>query len=232
MSDILEYLGVERKLHVKLIDVWPYGKTIPSVVDQREVQQVHAMCREYPTSCFHKLLAEVLEIENATVLDLTFGVGENYRFWKPSYLVAFDIVDWRKRGFKWVIEPDEFYETTFIKALEILHDRVFDVVYFDPPYDVHSSDKHLEKTKPWLYYGSQDLPTMIKHFPKIAKKYAKKYIIVKFMDGKKVTIFDVVNEMKSKPTWVIIYRFIRNARAKLNNKVIKTHTYYLIWKLT
>ncbi len=207
---------------LKLSEVWKYRHTIPSVVDQREVQEIGGECARHPTSCFMKVLAEILEIEDCTVLDLTYGVGEFYRFWRPRYLVAFDVKKW-----DWVIAPDEFYEKPFWHAEHVLGDRRFDVVVFDPPYDVRNAIS----TRPWIYHGAENLGVMLQYFPKIAKKYATKYIIAKFMDGRKFTVFDFVNSFGQIPTYVIVYRFLTCRRPRLNIKILKTHVYYLIWKL-
>ena len=206
----------------KLVEKWKYKTTIPSVVDQREIQEICPECRKHPTSCFMRLLAEILEIENASVLDLTYGIGEFYRYWRPSYLVAFDIRKW-----DWVATPDEFYEAPFWEAPNILGEKKFDVVVFDPPYDVVKAIS----TRTWLYYGKENLGTILQNFPKIAKKYATKYIIAKFMDGRKYTVFDLVSSFGQKPKYVIIYRFVYYRRPTKHNKIIKTHVYYLIWKV-
>jgi len=229
--NIVDYLNVKKygNENIKLIHSWKYGNTLPSVIDQRELQEI-SICREYPYSCLIKLIVEIFGIENSSVLDLTFGIGEFYRFWKPAYLVAFDVVNWKKKGFEWIIEPNEFYETSFIHAEKILGNRKFDIVIFDPPYDIKPCGS-IKNRKPWLYHGKENLKIMINYFPKIAKKYADKYVIIKFMDGKEITIFDLVNAFNHKPDYMIIYRFLRADRPRININVLKTHTYILIYKM-
>ncbi len=231
MIDILNYLRLNISLTSRICSAL-YDCTIPSVVDQREIQQLGNICREHPASCFMRILFEVLEIENASVLDLTFGVGEFYMFLPDLHITAFDIVDWRKRGYRFAREPDVFYEMSFVKAFLVLGDRKFDVVVFDPPYNVHAVSRRNASLKPWLYYGRENLPLLIKHFPRIAKKFATKYVIAKFMDGRRITVFDLVCEFGRKPDYVIVYRFLHSNRPKTGNRILKTHSYFLIWKMS
>ena len=52
------------------------------------------------------------------------------------------------------------------------------------------------------------------------------------MDGREITVFDLVNKFGKAPTYVIIYRFVRAHRGIGENiKVVKTHTYLLVWKV-
>ncbi len=212
--------------------MWPYGKTLPSVVDQLEIQKICRECHAHPLACFMKILAEVLDIEDDTVLDLTYGIGEFYRYWHPRYLVAFDIVDWRKRHYRFAYTPNEFYETSFENAPQILGDHKFDVVVFDPPYNIKAcvglDGPH---GRPWLYYGKEHLRQLIRQFPAIAKRYATKFIIAKFMDSRDVTVFDLVREFGRAPDHVIIYRRFRKYIPRNNVKIIKIHSYFLIWKV-
>ena len=216
----------------KLTDIWKYGKTMPSVVDQLEIQRLCRDCHAHPLACFMKILAEILEIEDATVLDLTYGIGEFYRYWHPRYLVAFDVVDWRKRNYRFVYMPDEFYETSFINAPQLLGDRRFDVVVFDPPYNIKpAAGLDTPRGRPWLYHGRENLRLIVKHFPGVAKRYATRLVIVKFMDSRDVTVFDLVREFGRVPDNVVIWRRFRRYIPRRNVKIIKIHTYFLIWKL-
>ena len=165
MIDILNYLGLNINLTSRICSAF-YDCTIPSVVDQREIQQLGNICREHPASCFMRILFEVFEIENASVLDLTFGVGEFYMFLSDLHITAFDIVDWRKRGYRFAREPDVFYEMLFVKAPLVLGDRKFDVVVFDLPYNVHAVSRRNASLKPWLYYGREKPATANQAFPK------------------------------------------------------------------
>ncbi len=231
MMDILSHLGLNINAASRLCTAF-YDCTIPSVVDQREIQALGGNCREHPASCFMRILFEVLEIENASVLDLTFGVGEFYMFLPDLHITAFDIVDWRKKGYRFAREPDVFYYVSFVHAPKVLYDKKFDVVVFDPPYDVHAASKRNARLKPWLYYGRENLPLLIKHFPRIAKRFATKFVIAKFMDGRGITVFDLVHEFGRKPDYVIIYRFLHSDRPKTSNRILKTHSYFLIWKMS
>jgi len=228
--DIFHFLGIaiEHKQGLRLLHLWG-RRFIPSVIDQREIQELCAECREHPFPCFMKLLAEILDIEDASVLDLTFGIGEFYMFWKPKYLAAFDIVDWRKHGFKFVCEPDEFYEQPFEKAPTVLGDRKFDVVVFDPPYSTNPSSKSPAHEKPWLYHNRENLDAMLRIFPKIAKKYARKYVIVKIMGKCK---YALIRNMHEDPTYEIVFRRVRYSVPAANVKILDVATYVLIWKLT
>lgn len=231
MSDITQFLGLNNrdvKTSIKLLHLWG-RRFIPSVVDQREIQELCAECREHPFPCFMKLLAEILEIENASVLDLTYGVGEFYMFWKPRYIVAFDIVDWRKRGYSFIHEPDEFYEQPFEKAPSMLGDRQFDVVVFGPPYDTSPSSKSPAREKPWLYHNRENLGAMLRIFPKVAKRFAKKFIIVKIMGKSR---YELIRNMREDPTWEIVFRRVRYSVPAANVKILDVATYVMVWKIS
>ena len=206
---------------------------LPACIDQREVQSLGGDCVTHPYSCYLKLVADVLGLTDCTWLDLTFGVGLFYAAWRPKYLIGLDIVDWRERGYRWFVQPDEFYRVDIRdvdRVLELVGSREVDVVVFDPPYPVEPR-KRIATSRPWLYHCVGKFEELVQAFTEIAFKVAKRAALMKFHDSRNYKVTDVVQMVGRRPDLILIYRNISRKRPSDNVKIILNFSYLLVWLL-
>mgnify|MGYP000592534473 CR=1 FL=1 len=211
---------------------------IPSVVDQRDYQRRGGVCARHPYSCFFCDVLEVLGIEKPIIVDLTYGVGSFYIACRDRVgkLIAVDIRKW-----EWLVQPDVFIQKSFWFAVNEVRDKA-DIVVFDPPYATNISSRGIEYGREWLYFGAEVLPTMIEKLPEAADRVLRPggYVLVKFMDAHRDGYIDprlshiaVVNTMVQHGYGlkdILIYRMLHRHRPKTNNRVLKTHSYLLIFQ--
>ena len=211
---------------------------IPSVVDQREMQRRGGVCARHPYSCFFCDVLQVLGIEKPIIVDLTYGVGSFYIACRDRIgrLIAIDIRRW-----EWVVEPDVFIQKPFWLAVNDIDDRA-DIVVFDPPYASTPSSRSIEYGREWLYHGAEMLHIMIERLPEAVDRALKPggYVLVKIMDAHRDGYIDprlshiaVVNTMVQRGYRlkdIVIYRMLHRYRPMTGNRILKTHSYLLIFQ--
>jgi hypothetical protein len=108
----------------------PVEEPLVERVDQRRIQRRGGDFAKFPQSYAVSRLLRLAGAER--VLDVTYGQGRFYRLHRPRRLVGADPVRW-----EWVVEPDEFHQTTawglygMLRRGEVRAEA--DVVVVDPP---------------------------------------------------------------------------------------------------
>ena len=211
-----------------------------------EMQKLGDVCLRYPTSCFFcKILDAYIDLEKnrPKIADLTFGLGKFYIACRKyiSELWAVDVKKW-----SWYTQPDKFILGRLQDKYVELPQKYFDVVVFDPPYPTHSAYEHknsrVEEVEV-LYFNNKDYLSIVNSAPQIAKHLLKPsgLVIFKVMDTHINGVIDwkfshmyVVEQFLKagfKLLNIFIWRLFVRQRPKTSNKWLKSHSYFLVFKL-
>lgn len=107
-------------MHVELVEL-----------DQRQIQGLGGQYAFYPSA---KIIEDLIRPLSPAVLDVTYGRGRFYYFYRPRLLVASDPYKWN-----WIVRPDAFYQLTVwalydkLRKGEIKLQDDITLVVVDPP---------------------------------------------------------------------------------------------------
>ncbi|MBP1449473.1 MAG: hypothetical protein JZD41_05630, partial [Thermoproteus sp.] len=170
------------------------------------------------------------------VLDLTYGRGSFYFYYRPKELWGIDI-----HRHDWLVAPDKFIQKDVeqlsdVASINELPRGYFDAVVVDPPYSTH----RVVTRHDLLYAG--DCHTVLANTPRIARHVLRKggFVIVKIMDAKKrgklryecshFEAYQLFTEQGFALRDVIIWRFfVKRRPVNSGNKVLTTHTYVMLF---
>jgi hypothetical protein len=159
-------------------------------IDQRQIQKLGGQYVYYPTA---KVIEDLVKPLDPSVLDVTYGKGRFYYFYRPRVLIASDPY---KR--EWIVEPDIFYQLPVwalyhkLKKGEV---RLPDIslIVIDPPWGRNNHRR--EYSEP---LGTPDL--IIQYAHRIAQTLRAEYILVHYNKTPQLNGY--------KPQRTVKYRFL------------------------
>jgi len=182
-------------------------------VDQREIQKLGGQYAFYPTA---KLIEDLIRPLSPTVLNVTFGKGRFYYFYRPKLLVASDPYKW-----KWIVEPDVFYQLTVwalydkLKKGEVRPPGNITLVVADPPRWTRCTYRKREEYNTLI--GTPDL--IIQYAYKTALLLGATHFLLHYNTVPRLE--------KAQPVKVVKFRYL----ARYLNTENKNTSYYALYEL-
>ncbi|MEM3830137.1 MAG: hypothetical protein QXV17_02595 [Candidatus Micrarchaeaceae archaeon] len=182
-------------------------------VDQREIQRLGGQYAFYPTA---KLIEDLIRPLSPRVLDVTFGKGRFYYFYRPKLLIGSDPNKW-----EWIVKPDIFYQLTVwalydkLKKGEIKLPDDITLVVVDPPRWTRCTYRKREEYNSLI--GTPDL--IIQYANRTAQLLNATHLLLHY---------NTVPQLeKAQPTKVVKFRYL----ARYLNTENKNTSYYILYKL-
>lgn len=182
-------------------------------LDQRQIQGLGGQYAFYPSA---KIIEDLIRPLSPVVLDVTYGKGRFYYFYRPRLLVGSDPYRW-----EWIVEPDAFYQLTVwalfdkLRKGEIRLPDGITLVVVDPPRWTRCTYRNREEFSSLI--GTARL--IIQYAYRTAQLLGATYMLLHY---------NTVPQLeKAQPVKVVKFRFL----SRYLNTGNKNTSYYVLYRL-